>query len=93
MASSVIKNQNPYRYRDATEKTTYKVKTVNLYGMALVMTQYNLWAVHYDGNGTNVVNITNFPNAHTLTATYNTDNQELTLTDISTIWGGITVYQ
>lgn len=91
MASSVIKQPNPYRYRDATEKTTYKVKTVNLYGMALVMTQYNLWAVHYDNNGTYVVNITNLPNQHTLTATY--DGTELTLTDNATLWGGITVYQ
>lgn len=84
-----------WKYRNESESGPYSFTTLNGYGALLVITQYDLWFVHYDGNGTHVYNVTNKDTAHGITATYNPNTRGMVISPVSgvSIWGGITVYQ
>lgn len=84
------------RYYDSAAKATYAFKTINGYGLLLVLTQYDVLAIKYDANGAQCHKITNLQTDRTFTATFNQSTNDMVLTcnnDTGTVWGGIVVYQ
>jgi hypothetical protein len=106
MASSIIKKslqgdlntlsaRAGRRYSDEEEKKTYTFPVIRGYGSVLVLTQYGLWAVHYDGTGAQIGKIFTFSDGHQfVSASFDGSSRTISISDNSdNLWGGIVVYQ
>lgn len=80
------------RYQANNAATSYTFDAFHSFGVALVFTHYDVWAVYYDGSSARYSKLTSFKSTYNITSA-SFSNNKITITFDATAWSGIVVYQ